>query len=154
MWAKFEALLKKFLNFVISQKSNFEQKIDQNSHFWYFFIFLSKLKKLVLRKLKHFKTFWWFDVKKFALMQKKEKQQTQLWHHRWLVALLKIVKITCEFLKMGQSRPIFVYFRLFHATQFNELKKAYVVCLGLNLGQQDGRCRWIHWAMAAPLNTR
>ena len=36
--------------------------------------------------------------------------------------------------KMGQSRPLFVYFRLFHITQFKKLMKAQIVCLGLKPG--------------------
>ena len=38
-------------------------------------------------------------------------------------------------LKMDQSRPLFVYFRLFHMIQFNyKLMKAQMVCLGLEPG--------------------
>ena len=36
---------------------------------------------------------------------------------------------------MGQSRPLFVYFHLFHMTQFKyKLIKALMVCLGLEPG--------------------
>ena len=35
---------------------------------------------------------------------------------------------------MGQSRPLFVYFCLFHITQFNKLMKALIMCLGLEPG--------------------
>ena len=38
------------------------------------------------------------------------------------------------FKKMDQNRPLFVYFRLFHITQFNKLMKALIVCLGLEPG--------------------
>ena len=56
------------------------------------------------------------------------------------------------FLKMGQSRPLFVYFRCFHIPiqmkniQFEQykLKKAKMVCLRLEPGQQDGSRRRIH----------
>ena len=38
------------------------------------------------------------------------------------------------FLKKCHSRPLFVYFCLFHITQLNELMKAKMVCLGLEPG--------------------
>ena len=40
---------------------------------------------------------------------------------------------------IAQSRPLFVYFRLFHKTQ--------LMCLGLEPGSACGRRRRIHWAM-------
>ena len=58
------------------------------------------------------------------------------------------------FLKMGQSRPLFVYFRIFHKTQININWKMCRWCaLDSNPGWQDGRRRQIHWAMAAPQRT-
>ena len=48
-------------------------------------------------------------------------------------------------IKMGQSRPLFVIFRLFNTAQNN---------WDSNLGRQDGRRRRIHWAMAAPHNEK
>ena len=58
-----------------------------------------------------------------------------------------------DFLKMDQYRPLFVYFRLFNMIQIKYIliKALVVVCLDSNQGQQDGRHRRIHWAMAAPL---
>ena len=38
------------------------------------------------------------------------------------------------FKKNCHSRPLFVYFRLFHITQLNELMKTKMVCLGLEPG--------------------
>ena len=35
---------------------------------------------------------------------------------------------------MGQSRPLSVYFRLFHITKCNKLMKALIVCMGLKPG--------------------
>ena len=47
--------------------------------------------------------------------------------------------------------PASFYFRLFYMTQIKyKLIKALMVYLGLKPGWQDGRRRWIHWAMAAP----
>ena len=55
-------------------------------------------------------------------------------------------------LKMGQSRPLFVYFHHFHMTQFKyNLKKRRWCGWDSNPGWHDGRQRWIRWAMAAPL---
>ena len=63
------------------------------------------------------------------------------------------------FLKMGQSRPLFVYFRCFHIPiqmtniQFEQfkLKKRRWCAWDSNPGRHDGRRRRIHWAIAAPL---
>ena len=42
------------------------------------------------------------------------------------------------FLKMGQSRPLSVYFRLFYMTQIKyNLLKAWMVCLGLEPGAAE-----------------
>ena len=47
------------------------------------------------------------------------------------------------FTKMGQSRSLFVYFRLFYMTQIKyKLIKALMVCLGLE--PEDGRYTRIH----------
>ena len=35
---------------------------------------------------------------------------------------------------LGQSRPLFAYFRFFHIAQFNKLMKAEMVCFGLEPG--------------------
>ena len=55
---------------------------------------------------------------------------------------------------MGQSWPLFVYFRSFHIpiqmTNIN-WKKHRWCAWGSKPRQQDGRRRRIHWAMAAPL---
>ena len=45
---------------------------------------------------------------------------------------------------MGQSRPLFIYFRLSHITQINKLMKALMACLGL----EPGAAGWK--AMAGP----
>ena len=54
---------------------------------------------------------------------------------------------------MGQSRPLFVYFRSFHTpiqmTNTN-WKKHRWCAWDSNPGRQDGRRRRIHWAIAAP----
>ena len=60
---------------------------------------------------------------------------------------------------MGQSRPLFVYFRCFHIPiqmtniQFEQfkLKKRRWCAWDSNPGRHDGRRRRIHWAIAAPL---
>ena len=56
---------------------------------------------------------------------------------------------------MDQSRPLFVYFRSFHIpiqmTNIN-WKKHRWCAWDSNPGQQDGRRRRIHWAIAAPPN--
>ena len=61
---------------------------------------------------------------------------------------------TLFFRKMGQTRPLFVYFRLFrrqikHLFD-NKWYKSRRSTLDSNLGRQDGRRRRIHWAMVAP----
>ena len=55
------------------------------------------------------------------------------------------------FFKMGQSRPLFVYFRPFLITNFNNtnLKKCRWCAWDSNPEQQDGRHRRNHGAMAA-----
>ena len=61
-----------------------------------------------------------------------------------------------EFFKICQSWPLFVYFRSFHIQMqmYNlnniNLKKCRLCSWDSNLGWQDGRCKQIHWAMAAP----
>ena len=61
-----------------------------------------------------------------------------------------------EFFKICQSCPLFVYFRSFHIQMqmYNlnniNLKKCRLCSWDSNLGWQDGRCKQIHWAMAAP----
>ena len=56
---------------------------------------------------------------------------------------------------MGQSWPLFVYFRSFHIpiqmTNIN-WKKHRWCAWDSNPGRQNGRRRRIHWAMAAPLS--
>ena len=42
------------------------------------------------------------------------------------------------FLK-GQSQPLFVYFRSFQTIIQIQIEKAKMLCLGFNLGPQDGR---------------
>ena len=64
----------------------------------------------------------------------------------------------CFFKKMGQFRPLFVYFCTFQIIiqvtniQFElcKLKKHRWCAWDSNPGQTDGRCRRIHWAMVAP----
>ena len=69
--------------------------------------------------------------------------------------LCVLVKNRFFFKKMGQTRPHFVYFRSFHMTniaQIQKWKKCRLCTWDSNPGQQNGRHRWIHWAMAAPHN--
>ena len=47
--------------------------------------------------------------------------------------------------KLGQSRPLFVLIFIL----FSPLKKR-VLCLGIEPGLQDGRCKLIHCSMTAP----
>ena len=64
------------------------------------------------------------------------------------------------FKKMGQTRPLFVYFRYFHDAKTNiastmrmcdyKWKKRGWCAWDSNPGRQVGRRRRIHWAMAAP----
>ena len=68
--------------------------------------------------------------------------------------LLRLWNKPIVFLKMGQSRPLLVYFRSFHIPiqMTNKNWKKHRWCAwDSNPGGQDGRCRRIHWAMAAPL---
>ena len=64
-------------------------------------------------------------------------------------------KVFFPFLKMGQSRPLFLFIFVF-STCYNlnsnlNWKKHRWCAWDLNPGRQDGRRKWIHWAMAAPL---
>ena len=56
---------------------------------------------------------------------------------------------------MGQSRPLFCLFSFFSHSNSNDKyiiwKKHRWCALDSNPGRLDGRRRWIHWAMAAPL---
>ena len=59
------------------------------------------------------------------------------------------------FLKMGQSRPLFQFIFVFSIwynlnSNFNWKKRRWCAW-DSNPGRQDGRRKWIHWAMAAPL---
>ena len=54
------------------------------------------------------------------------------------------------FLKMGQSRPLFVYFRLFTLHNLINWWKRRWCAWDSNPRWLDGSHRQIHWAMAAP----
>ena len=56
-----------------------------------------------------------------------------------------------NFLKMGQSRPLFIYFCSFYITIPIIWKKCRCYSWDSNPGLQDGRRRRTHWAMAAAI---
>ena len=68
----------------------------------------------------------------------------------------KVFNLSCYvlffFKKMGQFRPfsVFSFFQHITIQILNWLKRKWCAW-DSNPGQQDGRCRRIHWAMAAPL---
>ena len=55
-----------------------------------------------------------------------------------------------KFLNMVQSRPLFVYFRPFHITIQIEKTERRCCVWDSNSEPQNGKCRWIHWAMPPP----
>ena len=60
------------------------------------------------------------------------KQLLNTFHRDFDLLLGKYLPVKPAFLKMGQSRPLFVYFRLFYMTQIKyKLIKALMACLGL-----------------------
>ena len=79
-----------------------------------------------------------FDVSKMAILRIKMRQLRYI-------------------LKMGEARPLFVYFRSFLTskgqTNLTIIDKRWCAWES-NPGQQDGRQRWLHWAMAAPMALR
>ena len=64
-------------------------------------------------------------------------------------------QLTNVFLKMGESRPLFCLLSFFSHSNSNDKyiiwKKHRWCAVDSNPGRLDGRRRWIHWAMAAPL---
>ena len=90
-------------------------------------------------------TWVWFNALKVVVLFANQPYQTYKIWTQWRLFL------------MGQSRPLFVYFRSFHIPiqmtniQFEQykLKKCRWCAWNSNPGQQDGRRRRIYWAMAA-----
>ena len=105
-------------------------------------------KMLVLHYL--FPTSWQSGNESFDVQIRQTTSKQHLSRFENLKRFSKYILTTLNVFKMGQLRPRFVYFCLFHTTIFKyKLIKAQMVCLGLKLGWQDGRRKQIHRAFAA-----